>query len=610
MDRDVEALLKRLPGCARLRPEALAALGHLARSEPFPAGGRLVVEGEPAPDWYGVIESGGIQVSRLDLESDEILDYLAPGDVLDPGVPGQPAPCTASAVEPARCLLVPQSAVARYRGGLTDGVPAVHGSETGSLARRVAEMVTEPLVTAEAGMPVTLAAALMSRRGVGAVIVLAPDGAPVGIVTDRDLRSKVVAAGLPFTTQLGAIMSSPLAVVEADRLALDALLQMTQRGFHHLGVVTRGRLTGVISSHDLVLAEAAHPVMLVRDIDGAPSAAELARAASRQPAVIQWLAGARAGPFEIGRVMAELNDRLVRRALALAVETLRQEGRGTPPVAFTWFAGGSEGRREQTLRTDQDNGLVYEDPHDNAGSASAYFGALAVGLGSILAEIGFPPCPGGFMASNPRWCQPITVWRRYFMGWMDTPEPAALLEAAVYCDLRAIGGDAGPAGRLWEWACKQAPGQALFLRHLARSALERHVPVGLLGGFVVERSGTHKGALDVKARGVFPVTQALRVYALALGCPETNTVDRLAAATAGGVFAPAEARDVREAYEVIARVRLAHQLRCLDSGWPPDNFIDPNALGKTDRLLLREAFRTLAWLQRHLEDRFQTTLLT
>jgi CBS domain-containing protein len=349
--------------------------------------------------------------------------------------------------------------------------------------------------------------------------------------------------------------------------------------------------------------------MLVRDIDGAPSVAELGRAARRLHPVVRWLASAGASALEIGRVMAELNDRLVRRALSLAVEAVARDGGGRPPVGFTWIAVGSEGRREQTLRTDQDNGIVYEDPAEDGATAAAYFGALAGTLGRMLIEVGFPPCPGGFMASNPRWCQPVSVWRRYFAHWMETPEPQALLEASLFFDLRAVGGDAQPGVLLWQWVSGTAPSHTLFLRHMARAALERHAPLGLFGGFVLERSGPHKGSIDIKARGVFPITQAMRVHALSLGSQETNTVDRLAAAEAGGVFTAAEARELRDAYGVIARLRLGHQLQCLDAGRVPDNFIVPASLGKVDRLLLREAFRTVAWLQRHLDDRFQTGLL-
>jgi CBS domain-containing protein len=190
---------------------------------------------------------------------------------------------------------------------------------------------------------------------------------------------------------------------------------------------------------------------------------------------------------------------------------------------------------------------------------------------------------------------------------METPEPEALLRASLFFDLRPVAGSDEVGGALWDWVCAQAPSRVLFLRHMAKSALERAVPLGLFGGFVVERSGEHKDRLDLKGRGVFPITQAVRTYALSLGVRETNTLDRLAAAGARGVFAAREVAEVSDAYEVVARLRLAHQLACLDGGRPPDNFIDPRTLGKADRLLLKEAFRTIAWVQRHLEDRFQTS---
>jgi CBS domain-containing protein len=144
---------------------------------------------------------------------------------------------------------------------------------------------------------------------------------------------------------------------------------------------------------------------------------------------------------------------------------------------------------------------------------------------------------------------------------------------------------------------------------MAKAALERHVPLGFFGGFVLERTGAHKGTLDLKARGVFPVTQAIRACALSLGLRETNTFDRLLAAGRRDLFSPHEVEDLRGAYEVIARLRLAHQLACLDAGAAPDNFINPQALGKADRLLLKQAFKSVEWLQRWIGDHFQTDLI-
>jgi CBS domain-containing protein len=230
-------------------------------------------------------------------------------------------------------------------------------------------------------------------------------------------------------------------------------------------------------------------------------------------------------------------------------------------------------------------------------------------MGQALGRLGFPPCPGDFMASNPHWCQPESVWRGYFASWMESPEPQQVLNACLFFDLRPIAGDEAPGRALWDWVCERAPGQRLFLGYMAKAALERTVPLGFFGGFLVERSGTHRGGLDLKARAILPVTQSMRVCALSLGRRETNTVERLLAAGALGFFAEAETRDLRDAYEVISRLRLRHQLACLDAGQPPDNFINPESLSRSDRVLLKQAFKTVEWLQRQIEDRFQVGLI-
>jgi CBS domain-containing protein len=476
--------------------------------------------------------------------------------------------------------------------------------------RRARDLVKGPPVTCTPSTPVADAARLMSERSVSSVIVAGPDGEPQGIVTDRDLRTRVLGNGLEPRTPAALVMSSPLLSIESEHTAFDALLEMTRRNIHHLGVLTGGRLTGVISSDDLLGLQEAHPVAVAREIETATDVDALARGAARVESVVRWLASGRAAPTDIGRIVAELNDRLVRRALGLVQVALDTGGNGRAPVAFSWLVAGSEGRREQTLKTDQDNALVYQDPPPGDEAVTAmYFERLAMAMSEILTRVGFPPCPGGFMASNPRWRQPESVWSRCFTSWMETPQPEAVLQASLFFDLRSVGGAEEVGRRLWEWVCETAPSRTLFLRHMARAALDRPAPLGFFGGFVVERSGPYKDRLDLKARAVFPMTQAMRVYALSLGARETNTMDRLKAAGEQSIFTSAEVSELSDAYEVIARLRLAHQLARLDAGAPPDNFIDPSMLGKTDRLLLKEAFKTIAWLQRGLEGRFQTELV-
>ena len=214
------------------------------------------------------------------------------------------------------------------------------------------------------------------------------------------------------------------------------------------------------------------------------------------------------------------------------------------------------------------------------------------------------------MASNPRWCQPESVWREYFAAWMQTPRPEQVLWASIFFDLRPVGRRSRARAYAVGVGLPAGARQVLFLRHLAKAALDRQVPLGMFGGFVVERAGAHKNRLDLKARGVFPVTQAMRVYALSLGVRETNTVDRLLAVGRRGLLAQGQVEELRDAYEVISRLRLRQQLACMDAGRPPDNFIDPQELRKADQVLLKQAFKTVAWLQREVEDRFQTETVT
>jgi CBS domain-containing protein len=607
---DHRDLIARIPGCARLSPEAMSALAEAARVAEYGSGEQVLAEGEPVPDWYCVVAAGAIEVSRRELDAREILDRLGAGDVLDPGTPGLPAVCSVVVTAPTRCLLLPQSAVSRHRGPLALA-PAAHSwGDVTLFVRRAADLVKAPPVTCGPDVSVATAARLMTDRGVGSVAVVAEDGTPLGIVTDRDLRTKVVARGLSPEMPAAAIMSAPILSVAPASSAFDALLEMTRRGIHHMGVVGEGRLVGVISSHDIVLLQGAHPVGLMRQIEGQESLAGLASVAPRVVSVVRWLAEQGATAHDMGRIVTELNDRIVRRALSLVEASLEQDGHGRPPVGYAWLAGGSEGRREQTLRTDQDNGLVHRDPPpDLAPATAAYFVRLATAMREALVRLGFPACDGGFMAANPRWCQPESVWRRYFASWMETPEPGPVLSASLFFDLRPVAGEERIGSELWEWVCERAPSHTLFLRYMARAALERHVPLGLFGGFVVERSGAHKDQFDLKARGTFPVTQSMRVCALSIGARETNTVDRLLVAAARGLFDPAETRELRDAYEVISRLRLHHQIACLDAGLPPDNFLDPKALGATDRILLKQAFKAVARLQRHIEDRFQPEAL-
>lgn len=382
---------------------------------------------------------------------------------------------------------------------------------------------------------------------------------------------------------------------------------MTRRRIRHVVLVDDGRLAGVVSSRDVLALQTTHPVTLAREITRAGSLDGLAGLAARVTTLVRQLVEDGGTAYDIGQLVAELNDRIVRRVLAIAAGALEEAGLGPAPVPYCWLTFGSEGRREQTLRTDQDNGLLYaEPPPDLVERAAEYYAKFAAIAIEGLVQIGFPRCPGNFMASNPTWCQPVKVWTEYFRRWMTDASPEHLLSACIYFDIRPLGPATELAAALLDILRTEAPRHTLFLRHLAADVASRRLPLTIFGNLAVHRSGPHRGAVDLKGSGGLQLVGAGRVYNLALSLGETNTVDRMRAAAARGVFSDAEARDIGDAYQHLMRLRLVHQLENLAGGEAPDNYIVPSRLSRADALLLRDAMKTISRVQAEIRERFAT----
>lgn len=472
----------------------------------------------------------------------------------------------------------------------------------------VRAMIKRPPVTCALDVPAIEVARRLSREGVGSVVVVSEAGGPVGIVTDRDLRRKVLAEGRdPASTPVAAIMSAPIVTLAPSAFAFEAVLEMTRHRIRHLVLVEEGRLVGVVSSHDFLALHTTHPVTLAREITRAVSLDALAELSGRVTTLVRRLADEGGTAYDIGQIVAELNDRIVVRVLALAAGALEESGEEAPPTRFCWLSFGSEARREQTLRTDQDNGLVYDDPPAHlAARAAGYYAKLADVIIQSLVRVGFPRCPGNFMASNPRWCQPASVWRGYFLRWMKEARPEHVLEACIHFDLRPLGGEIEIGTALRAIVRAEAPAQRTFLGYLARDVVSRRLPVTLFGNLSVHRSGPHRGAVDLKGAGGLQLVGAARLYSLALGLAETNTIDRLRGAGSARLFKESEAREVTDAFQHLMRLRLVHQLGQIARAEEPDNYISPSQLSRADALLLRDAMKTVARVQAEVRERFAT----
>jgi CBS domain-containing protein len=451
----------------------------------------------------------------------------------------------------------------------------------------------------------------LTREAVGSLVVVADDGAPIGVVTDRDLRQKLFAAGRDAAITVAAdIMSAPIISLPPDAFGFEALLEMTRWRIRHIVVLQEGRVTGVVSSRDFLVLHATHPVTLTREITRAATVAALADIAARSTQLVRRLVDEGGAAHDIGHIVAEMNDRLVLQVLTLTADALTRQGALAPPVPYCWIALGSEARREQTLRTDQDNALIYDDPPPElSGPAVTYYARFAEEAVRGLIEVGFPRCPADSMASNPRWCQPLSVWRQYVRTWIDAPA-LHVLDASIYFDLRPLAGARYLAETLVAAIHRETAGHRTFLAVLARDVSARRVPLTLLRRRVaVHRRGPHAGRVDVKGAGAIQLVGAARVHALELALAETNTRARFEAAARRGLYSTAEVREITDAHGHLLRLRLVHQLAQLDRGEAPDNYVNPEHLSHADAVLFREALVTVRRVQAGLRERFQTDLL-
>jgi CBS domain-containing protein len=423
-------------------------------------------------------------------------------------------------------------------------------------------------------------------------------GRLAGIVTDRDLRTRVLAADVDPGVAVTTVMTSDPVTGSVDALAFEVLLEMVGRHIHHLPIVDADdRPVGIVTTTDLLRLEQSNPVYLAGDVAKQPDVAGVARVSSRLPQVVQALVEQDASADDIGRVVTAVGDAVERRVIALAEARL-----GPPPVPYAWVALGSRARLEQALAADQDNAIVIDDAMRP--EHAAWFEALATQVTGDLVTCGYPRCPGDVMATNPRWRQPLAGWRREFSTWLHQPTPDAVLGASIFFDLRAVHGDHALVATLQRHVLTASPDARVFLAHLAKQAVANEPPLGFFRGLVLEKAGDHKDTLDIKRGGIGAVVELARVHALAVGSPAVNTRSRIEAARAAGVFGDERADDLRDAFEFISYVRLRHQAAQVRQGAPTDNFVSPDDLSSFDKRHLREAFAIVRAAQSALAHRY------
>lgn len=463
----------------------------------------------------------------------------------------------------------------------------------------VGKVLRRQPVTASPDMRIIDAAQLMTNENLSSLLLVADDRL-CGMVTDHDMRSRCLAKGMDATAAVRTIMTTQLHTIDSRAQTAEALLLMNQHNVHHLPVVDNGKLTGIISSTDLMRQQSSHSPQLARLIHNARDLAELIAVSQQLPPLQSQLVNANVPCYRIGQIISSLGDALTQRLIALAQDEL-----GPAPIAYAWLASGSLARQEMTVISDQDNAMLLSDHYDEK-RHGRYFEKLAQFVCDGLDACGIAYCPGKVMAMNPDWRQPVKTWQAYFTKWVNHPDPKGVMLACNFFDLRVIAGDAVLFDQLFPSVVALAQHNQIFLAHLAANATRHSIPLGFFRQFVLISGDEHRDTLDLKHGGVSPITELARLFALAAGLTCINTYERLQQAGKSNQLSRTGATDLLDALKVINSLRLRHHMRLQVQGRPIDNFVDPQTLSQVERHSLKEAFSVIRDMHSMLAQRYQT----
>lgn len=466
----------------------------------------------------------------------------------------------------------------------------------GVSGQQVRNLVTRKPVSIVSSSSIREAAQKMVAERVSAMLV-SDGGSLSGIVTDRDIRERVVATGLAGDRPVTDIMTSSPITLDGDAHAYEAAMVMMQNNIHHLPIVAEGKLLGMVARSDFMRLETEHPLYLVSDIGKQTTAGGVAQVCQRMPALIIGQIEADTSGELLGKFITMVTDTATRQLIRIA-----EAEHGPPPCEYAWVALGSQGRSEQSAKSDQDNALVLSD--DATEADDAYFAAIAKVVNDGLDACGYVYCPGDVMASNPKWRRPLRDWKEYFFRWITVPEQKALMHANIFFDLRIISGKTELVDELKESIRKNARKNELFLALMARNAMNYQPPLGFFRQFVLEKSGEHKNTLDLKLHGIMPIVEIARIRSLAAGELRISTRNRLHAAAKAGEITETDAGNLIDALDFFEKLRIEQQGRQLQDGLQPDNYLAPKELSPLVRQNLKSAFSQVHVSQSALLNRF------
>ena len=596
--------------------------------ESYPQGRIILHQGGPASEYLRVIKKGAVKVIvHLGQGNETFMDYRGEGDSFGflSLISGDKSRAEVVAIQDTLCYLINRATVlsllqsqplfsqfflyyflAKYidkpnqemgRNKLLYG-----GADRLLFTTPIGELVSRDLITASQDLTIQQATEIMSKNKVSSLILLDDVGLPAGIITDKDLRDRVVSKSRDLHLPVKTIQSVSLVRAEAKEDGVEALFKMLRYDIHHLLVVDNGKLGGIVTRNDLLRLQGATPLSLVREIEGQQTIEGLIPLSKKieQMIGIFLQEGTRSG--NITRIISEMKDRLIRRVLEISERRL-----GPPPLPYCWLVLGSEGRKEQTAKTDQDNALLFADPDSSAAESLAqdYFSRLASLVEKCLADLGYPNCSDGFTAANPQWCQSLKGWKETFSDWVTNRDPEKIIVSFPIFDFRPIYGSGPLAEELRDHLSTLVARNLGVLSSLANLMIRNNPPLGLLRNFLLKKREPHRHTFDLKVQGLLPLVDLVRLFALEKGIRETSTFERLQALRTQSTLIQPHLDSLEYAFEFLLKLDIQHQFEQMRSGQTPDHRLDPRNLNKLEKKNLKESFVLIEKLQDQLIKRFR-----
>lgn len=634
----VAEFLKRFPPFSFLEKEDLVQVAQQVEIQYLEKGQVLFTQGEAARPHFFALKEGIIHLVQNTSKGEEIREICDEGDVF--GVLAllgkRPYLLTSKVIQNSLVYAIPVAVFEKileknsrvalfFAAGFAAGQVVVRqdlsqGQKARSEFKKTSDdhsllifsdqsevKVSEKVLTCSQTASIQEAAKSMYLAQVSSIIICDPSSFPLGIITDKDLRNRVLAEAISPDQPVITVMTQPVITRKRSDGFANLYLTMIRNRLHHLVLTEDGTdqspVCGLISDHDIFLSMGNSPAVLIHALMNTQDVAEMRKIRDRAEQMLRYYLENEVSMEFVASVMTEINDVIITQALKIAKKELEPNYPEMAEIQFCFLSLGSEGREEQLLRTDLDNAILYEDvPSAISERAKEYFLKLGEGVIEVLLACGFDPCQGKIMANNPEWVQSLSVWKTFFSDWILRPTPEALLKSSIFFDFRAVKGNPSLAEELTQHIYEEIRKKKAFLSFMGQNALQNPPPLGFFKDFMVEKSGEHKDLFDLKARAMMPLTDLARLLTLShevVGI--NNTFKRFEKLAELEPNYSELFQQAGKAYEILMRMRALEGIEHKNSG----RYLDPKSLGKIQRQLLKNTFSPISDLQEIIQIRFQ-----